>query len=217
VLTWFLLVGATILAQRINILGLYWIGLWNVSLLAAVILATLEGLWVGRNASQVVFPLEESEGDQVVQPGEQQEAEDSETTPLLRQHVPSTNSSPARDEKTEDKAYFWWIFQFILCMTAPVLNLATIYTIWLGAMPQTIPDGGWVGIGTFYSSLLLYSVNLMRTQYMRQFRYCLSLFFCHWPPSHTKLTVCLPLSSFSSSSCRRHLSGSHLPSARTLA
>jgi hypothetical protein len=53
-------------------------------------------------------------------------------------------------------------------MTAPVLILGHIYCIWIGAMPQTIPDGGWVGIGMY---LLLgitvrYSLtNLMWTVY----------------------------------------------------
>ena len=45
-------------------------------------------------------------------------------------------------DKTLD---FLWIFQLIFSMTAPVLNLA--YSTWVGTMPQTIPDGGWVGIG----------------------------------------------------------------------
>lgn len=148
-LTWFLLVGATILTQRINILGLYWIALWNASLLVAVVLAIFEGLWNNEKANQVVPPREESEDDEVAQPGEQQETEDSETAPLL-QHAPSI-IPPALDE---DGTYYWWIFQFILSMSAPVINLATIYSIWIGAMPQTIPDGGWVGIGMFYSPLL---------------------------------------------------------------
>jgi len=141
-LTWFLLVGATILAQRVNILGLSWIALWNVSLLVTVILAMLEGSRDNRRADQAIPPREESEDDQVGHPGEQQETEAFETTPLLRQHTSAANSRML--DKTLD---VWWIFQFIFAMTAPVLNLATIYSIWVGAMPQTIPDGGWVGIG----------------------------------------------------------------------
>jgi hypothetical protein len=152
-LTWFLLVGATILTQRINILGFYWIALWNASLLVAVILAILEGLSRNEKATQVVPPREEGEDDEVAQPGEQQEIEDSEMAPLLGQHARSI-SPPALDERTDDGTYFWWIFQFILSMSAPVINLATIYSIWIGAMPQTIPDGGWVGIGVFSSPLL---------------------------------------------------------------
>ena len=140
-----MLVGATILTQRINILGLYWIVLWNASLLVAVVLAISEELWGNTRAGRVIPPREESEGDQEPQSGEQQEAEASETTPLLEQRAsPTTGSSPVPHEKTQD---FWWIFQFIISMTAPVLNLATIYSTWMGAMPQTIPDGGWVGIG----------------------------------------------------------------------
>jgi hypothetical protein len=159
-LTWFLLVGATILARRINMLGLYWIALWNASLLVAVVLAILEGLSVNSKPCQVVPPPEESE---IADPGEQQETEDSETTPLLRQHSP-----PAVDERTEDRTYLWWIFQFIFSMTAPVLSLGHIYCIWIGAMPQTIPDGGWVGIGMYLllGTTVRYSLtNVMWTVY----------------------------------------------------
>jgi hypothetical protein len=214
-LTWFLLVGATVLTQRMNILGLYWIALWNASLLVAVVVAIFEGLWNDEKASQVVPPREESEDDEVAQPGEQQETEDSETAPLLGQHASSV-IPPALDE--EDGTYYWWIFQFILSMSAPVINLATTYSIWIGAMPQTIPDGGWVGIGMFYSRLLWHALTKFHAgQSMRQSRYCLSLFFSRWPPSCTKFTVCLPSSSFSSSSGLPHMSGSRLPLTRMLA
>lgn len=141
-LTWFLLVGATVLAQRVNILGLSWIALWNASLLVAVILAMLEGSRDNRRADQAIPPREESEDDQVSESGEQQESEDFEAMPLLGHATSAANSRMV--DKTQD---FWWIFQFIFAMTAPVLNLATVYSIWVGAMPQTIPDGGWVGIG----------------------------------------------------------------------
>ena len=141
-LTWFLLVGATVLSQRIKILGLSWIALWNASLLVAVILAMLEGSRDNRREDQAVHPQEESEGDQVGQAGEQQETEASETTPLLRR--PTSAADSRMLAKSLD---FWWMFQFIFSMTAPVLNLTTMYSIWVAAMPQTIPDGGWVGIG----------------------------------------------------------------------
>jgi hypothetical protein len=140
--TWFLLVGSTVLSQRIKILGLSWIALWNASLLVAVILAVLEGSRDNRREDQAIPPREESEDDQVGQAGEQQETEASETTPLLRR------PTSAADSRMLDKSLdFWWMFQLIVSMTAPVLNLATIYSIWIAAMPQTIPDGGWVGIG----------------------------------------------------------------------
>jgi hypothetical protein len=140
--TWFLLVGATILTRRINVAGLYWVAFWNASLLVAVVLRISESLW-GDGGAGWLIRQRESEDDQGTQTGEQQETEASETTPLLRQHASQT-SSPVPDEKGKE---FWWIFQFIFSSTAPVLNLATIYSIWIGAMPQTIPDGGSVGIG----------------------------------------------------------------------
>jgi hypothetical protein len=152
--TWFFLAGATILTQQLNVVGLYWIALWNASLLVAVVLAVLEGLWGTGNAGRVILSQRESEDGPEPQFGEQQVTEASETTPLLQQHT-SPSNSVVLDEKIQDRAYFWWIFQFILSTTAPLLNLAAIYSIWIGAMPQTIPDGGgWVGIGLWYFPLL---------------------------------------------------------------
>ena len=141
--TWFLLVGATILTQRINVAGLYWVAFWNASSLAAMVLGMSEILWNNGRAGRSIPHRRESEGNQGTQTGEQQETEASETTPLLRQHSPQS-SPQVPDEKGND---FWCILQFMFSSTAPVLNLATIYSIWISAMPQTIPDGGSVGIG----------------------------------------------------------------------
>ncbi len=141
--TWFLLVGATILTQRINVAGLYWIAFWNASLLVAVVLGMSVCLWSSGRSGRSIPRRRENGSDQSSQIGDQQETEASETTPLLRQHG-SPTSPLVLHEKGKD---FWWIFQFILSSTTPVLNLATIYSVWIGAMPQTIPDGGPVGIG----------------------------------------------------------------------
>lgn len=142
-LTWILLLGATILMQRIKVVGLYWIAFWNASLLVAVVLGLSERLWNNGKAVWLIPRRSESEDDQAAQTGEQQETEASESTPLLREHA-SPTSSLEPDVKDKDS---WWIVQLIISSTLPVLNLATIYAIWIGAMPQTIPDGGWVGIG----------------------------------------------------------------------
>jgi hypothetical protein len=141
--TWFLLVGATILTQKINVVGLYWIAFWNASLLVAVVLGISESLWDKGNAGWLIPRWGESENDQGAQTGEQQETEPSEATPLLQHHAPPT-SSLMPEEKDKNS---WWIFQFIFSSTLPVLNLAAIYAIWICAMPQTIPDGSWVRIG----------------------------------------------------------------------
>ncbi|KAI9441833.1 hypothetical protein H4582DRAFT_1420677 [Lactarius indigo] len=164
-LTWVLLATITFLTQRVVIAGLYWIALWNASLLVAAVLGGFEGLWGTGKAGRIVLPRDESDGD-----GEEgshsrgrhqrrEGSETSETTPLLRRHTSPTHSL-VLDETVQDKAYFWWIFQFMISTTAPVVNLATIYTIWIGAMPQTIPDGGWVGIVYAPISLLCFLILL---------------------------------------------------------
>jgi hypothetical protein len=127
-LTWVFLVGATILTRRVGVAGLYWIPLWNGSLLVAIAPVMFGRLWSTSQLDTVVLRQEVSE-----------------TTPLLQQDDPT--NSLVLDERTQDKASFWWIFQFLFSAVAPVVNLATIFTIWICAMPQTIPDGGLVGIG----------------------------------------------------------------------
>jgi hypothetical protein len=118
----------------------------------AVVLGAFEGLWGTGKAGRIVLSREESgsEGDDDDPPRlwsqRQNEGESSETTPLLQQRSSPTHSL-VLDETVQDKAFFWWIFQFIFSTAAPVVNLATIYVIWIGAMPQTIPDGDWVGNG----------------------------------------------------------------------
>ncbi|KAN0137858.1 hypothetical protein V8E53_004342 [Lactarius tabidus] len=157
-LTWVFLAAVTFLAQRVVIVGLYWIVLWNASLLVAVVLGTFEGLWGTGKAGRIVLPREESEseGEDDAPPRlwrpQRNEGERSETTPLLQQRSSPTHSL-VLDETVQDKAFFWWIFQFIFSTAAPVVNLATIYAIWIGAMPQTIPDGDWVG--TVYAPISL--------------------------------------------------------------
>ena len=152
-LTWVFLAAVTFLAQRVIIAGLYWIALWNASLLMATVLGAFEGLWGTGKAGRIVLPRDESESEgeddapRSLRRPQQNEGESSETTPLIRQRSSPTHSL-VLDETVQDKAFFWWIFQFLISTAAPVVNLGSIYAIWIGAMPQTIPDGGWVGSGT---------------------------------------------------------------------
>ena len=152
-LIWVFLAVITFLTQRVIIAGLYWIALWNASLLAATILGAFEGLWGTGKAGRIVLPREENEsdGEEATPPRarhqQQDDGQSSERTPLLWPRTSPTQSL-VLDETVQDRAFFWWIFQFIISTTAPVVNLASIYTIWIGAIPQTIPDGDWVGNGT---------------------------------------------------------------------
>jgi hypothetical protein len=135
-LTWALLVGTSILTRRVGVAGLSWIPLWNGSLLVAVILVLFERRLWGINRQVDVVHLR------------QEETEDSETTPLLQGNDhPTPTDSLVLDERTKDEAPLWWTFQFLFSAVAPMVNLSTIFTIWIGAMPQTVPDGGSVGIG----------------------------------------------------------------------
>jgi hypothetical protein len=133
-LTWALLVGTSILTRRVGVAGSSWIPLWNGFLLVAVTPILFERrLWgISRQVDTAEL--------------RQEETEDSETMPLLPESDRPTDSL-VLDERIKDEAPFLWIFQFLFSAVAPVVNLSTIFTTWIGAMPQTIPDGGSVGIG----------------------------------------------------------------------
>ncbi|KAH9018391.1 hypothetical protein EDB85DRAFT_1873820 [Lactarius pseudohatsudake] len=157
-LTWVLLATITFLTRRVVIAGLYWIALWNASLLVAVVLGAFEGLWGTGKAGGIILPRDECDDEDPHPRGQRRQQDESETTPLLRRISPS--HSLMLDETAQDKAYFWWIFQFMISTTAPVVNLATIYAIWIGAMFQTIPDGGRAGIVYAPTSVLCFLVLL---------------------------------------------------------
>lgn len=181
-LTWVFLATTTFLTQRVIIAGLYWIALWNASLLVAAVLGAFEGLWGTGKAGRIVLPREESDddGDDAHPRGrhrQQGESETSETTPLLRQRTSPTHSL-VLDETAQDKAYFWWIFQFMISMTAPVVNLTTIYTIWIGAMPQTIPEGDWVGMVYAPISLLCFLILLPLAPFVHKVHRVLATVVC---------------------------------------
>ncbi|KAI0264235.1 hypothetical protein BC834DRAFT_884353 [Gloeopeniophorella convolvens] len=168
-LTWLFLLGSTILTERIKIAGLYWIPLWNASLLVAVVLGLFEALWGTGKAGRIILPRHEDTSDaddtddseENPAPRRRQEGgEASETTPLLAQRtVVTPPRSLLLDEMVQDQAYFWWIFQLVISAAVPLINLATVFAIWVASMPQTTPDGGWVGIVyapvAFLSTLLL--------------------------------------------------------------
>ncbi|KAI9445618.1 hypothetical protein BJY52DRAFT_1315924 [Lactarius psammicola] len=180
-LTWVFLAITTFLTQRVIIAGLYWIALWNASLLMATVLGAFEGLWGTGKAGRIVLSREESEGEGEEDPRprgrhqQQDESDTSETTPLLRRRTSPTHSL-VLDETAQDKAYFWWIFQFMISTTAPVVNLATIYTIWIGAMPQTISDGDWVGIVYAPISLLCFLILLPLAPFVHKVHRVLTIF-----------------------------------------
>ncbi|KAI0301738.1 hypothetical protein B0F90DRAFT_1936153 [Multifurca ochricompacta] len=182
-LTWVLLVGATALLERLDVAGLYWVALWNASLLVAGVLSAFEGLWGTGKAGRVILPREEDDEDEGGNEQEdlpyrtsrqrerQEEEEASETAPLLGQRRQQRKGR----KRTQDKAYFWWIFQFLFSATAPVVNLASIFAIWIGAMPQTIPDGGWVGIVYAPISLLSFLMLLPLAPFIHKVHRLLTL------------------------------------------
>lgn len=85
--------------------------------------------------------------------------EATETTPLMSHRVvmPKSvlkSSDVVLDEELQDKALFWWILESLFEVPVPVTLLGSILFLWVGAMSQTVLDGGWVGIGELTHVLL---------------------------------------------------------------
>lgn len=78
--------------------------------------------------------------------------EATETTPLMSHRVvmPKSvlkSSGVVLEEELQDKALFWWILESLFEVPIPITLLGSILFLWVGAMSQTVLDGGWVGIG----------------------------------------------------------------------
>jgi hypothetical protein len=152
-LTWVFLAAITFLAQRVVIARAILDRALECLVASGSVLGAFEGLWGTGKAGRIVLPREESESEGEDDAPPRVASNSEMRAKLPRPHLyfgsaASPTHSLVLDETVQDKAFFWWIFQFIISTAAPVVNLATIYVIWIGAMPQTIPDGDWVGTGT---------------------------------------------------------------------
>lgn len=85
--------------------------------------------------------------------------EATERTPLMSHRVVMRKSAlkssdVVLDETVQDRALFWWIMECLFEVPIPITLLGNILVLWVGAMSQTVLDGGWAGIGEFAISLL---------------------------------------------------------------
>ncbi|KAJ6502078.1 putative zinc metalloprotease [Mycena sanguinolenta] len=138
ILTWLLLVGATVAASS-GIGGMYFVAAWNFSVLIACAIGCLENMLGAQGTSDTpsthhvhYAPLPQRD-DEEQPPAETHTAtEATETTPLIR---------PVLRTKDESGAIGWWIVQFILAVSVPVTLVAHIAILFLGATAQTLVDG----------------------------------------------------------------------------
>ena len=82
---------------------------------------------------------------------EHDEDEDAtERTPLIGRwrRRKSAPASVIASEVTQDRAVLWWILQMLFSIPVPAYLIGCIARLWVQSMAQTVPDGGWAGIGT---------------------------------------------------------------------
>ncbi|KAF7363856.1 Peptide hydrolase [Mycena sanguinolenta] len=135
ILTWLLLVGATI-AVSSGIGGVYFVTAWNISVLLACAIGCVENMLGAQGSSDTYHvhyaPLPQRDDEEQPQAGTSAATEATETTPLIR---------PVLRTKDENGAIGWWIAQFILAVSVPVTLVAHIAILFMGATAQTLVDG----------------------------------------------------------------------------
>ncbi|KAJ7864816.1 putative zinc metalloprotease [Mycena olivaceomarginata] len=121
ILTWSLLIWATVAA-------------WNVSVLLACAIGCVENMLGAQgsydNHHVHYAPLPQTDDEE--HPRAEVDAETTETTPLIR---------PILRTKEESGAIGWWILQFLLAVSVPVTLVSHIAILFISATAQTLADG----------------------------------------------------------------------------
>ncbi|KIY46136.1 hypothetical protein FISHEDRAFT_75980 [Fistulina hepatica ATCC 64428] len=131
IFTWFLLVGATVALDQAGIGALYFVSAWNTVTFLAWSVGAIQEL-VTLRMQRGYDPIEEHDEVSDQAPGTN---EPNEATPLIRREriiYVGADHEPAS---------LWWILQLALAVPLPVVLVAHIALLVLGALPQTLADG----------------------------------------------------------------------------
>jgi hypothetical protein len=158
VLTYILLFLSTILVAKARIGGFYFVTLWNMGVLFAIVVgAFAEGAGAG------ISDAEEMEDDddrnaalQADSPDarEEPESQPTETTPLIaHRHIANDDTGEVCSTSNECTSGWWcWIVQLLLVVPIPVILVSHIAVFIMGALSQTLADGSSPIIGeSFYA------------------------------------------------------------------
>lgn len=158
ILTWLLLLAATIVTGKLQIGSFYFISAWNAVVLLGATIGSLEGI-VGakgfdadsireeedaRESGSVRSVARDADGTaQVVPEHEESQADPTENTPLIRQKrwASSKGQSNEDNEGEEGGAIGWWILQLLIIVPVPAILVSHIAVLLMGALNQTLADG----------------------------------------------------------------------------
>ncbi|KAL0955569.1 hypothetical protein HGRIS_001809 [Hohenbuehelia grisea] len=169
-LTWLLLIAATITSKNSGIGGLYAVTAWNIVAWTGCALACMEEMvgargtkvWEAQGHGALVggrrmvrgvrydAPQGQASEDEAETPdgeeahGGEVETAPTEITPLIAQQRRASYSAKLEGEAQDPEdhgAIGWWIAQMLVVVPLPVILVSHIGVILVGALPQTLADG----------------------------------------------------------------------------
>lgn len=184
-LTWVLLLGATILAGKLSLGSFYLISLWNAIVFAACALGCIailfgahgsEGDAEGLVRRRIRGVRYDREGEEE---GVESETAPTEVTPLMAQ--PMVVASPPKSGDEESGAIIWWFLQFMLSVPAPVILVSQLALLMLAATNQTLADGSSAvtvyGCASLVSVLAILPLAPFACKLHRRLAYAMLLIF----------------------------------------
>ena len=146
VFTWLALVLSTVLLRKTGIGSTYLMTFWHAAVLLGCILACIEATTCApdfvplpchteRNGYEAVPSEEVGDGERTLRGAE--EAQPSETTPLLRTPCEASPAPASKGWRTVG----CWILQLVVSVPFPVILFFHVAVMLLGGQNQTLADG----------------------------------------------------------------------------
>lgn len=148
VLTYILLFLSTILVAKAGVGGLYFVSLWNMGVLLAIVvgafsegvdadIGTTEVEGGGYDENHNARPHSESPDAH-----EESEAQPTENTPLIPHHITNDDTGEVCSTSNRCSTGWWcWVVQLLLIIPVPVILVCHIAVFVMGALSQTLADG----------------------------------------------------------------------------
>lgn len=163
VFTYVLLFLFTILIAKAGLGGFYFVTLWNIGVLLAIVAgAFLEGAGMGVGYPEVIHDADGNNGDghsenhhtESSDAHRESEPQPTESTPLMvRQRQPNN------DALSTWSGSWCWIVQLLFVVPVPVILVSHIAVFTMGALSQTLADGSSPAIGKSFFVLILIALH----------------------------------------------------------
>jgi hypothetical protein len=143
ILTWILLVAATIGLKFLNLGGVYVFSAWNAFAFLGCAVGLIEDI---SHASKISFTGEKLRSSAEISP-RATSSKLTETSPLLEKSAPAVPQSSQTIDIDERSSFGWWIIQLLFVVPAPITLLTHILLLLVDSLSQTLSDGNNPVIG----------------------------------------------------------------------